>query len=1183
MSILGHVPIWFEPNKGQFPQASEFAARSQNYSLYLLDSAVVLKPLQRIEQGAHSRPKTVPRESSGATLLFVGSNRNPAVAGRGKLHSVSNYFRGSDPRNWLTKIAHYSSVEYRNVYPGIDLICRSRQTEPEFDWIVRPGADPAQIRLSVYGGNPSIDRLGNLALKLPEGEAQLKKPTIYQEFGRNRHSVSGEFTLEENNQIAFQIGHWDRTRPLIIDPVLVYSTYLGGSTDDEAAQVSVDGSGNIYVIGTAQSDDFPLVNPLQSNKTGFLEAFISKFDASGSNLVYSTYLGGTAPGHVDSGNAIVVDQAGNAYITGQTNDLNFPTTPGAYLPAPGGGVGTGSTDGWAAKLDPTGSSLIYSTYLTGNGNNVSSTPSGIALDAAGDVYLTGAGSCTGLITPGAYSTPSLPGGLRAFITKLNSNGSALVYSSCFGGNANDQPFAIAIDPSDNAYITGFTMSTDFPETTVLQSQGAASLQAFVVKLNVSGNQLMYSTLFGSGQGFGIAVDASGNAYVTGYADSYLFPTAGPMQGGCQGNNAFVSKINPSGTTLAYSICLAGSVEGYGIAVDSNDNAYITGRTQSTGLPAINAIQPIYGGGTLCGYNCSDAFVTEVSADGSKFLFSTYLGDIGFESGNGIAVDPSGSIYVTGATSSLDFPLANPYQAVQNGDVANGGANAFVAKIAADVSITPQRLVFGPAPLGTLQRQGLGVASAPQSLTFTNNTSSSITFGSDTFAGINPSEFTAANDNCAGSAVPASGSCGIAVVFTPAASGIRQANLQLNNSADNSPFIVSLIGYGSPVTFAPATLDFGLQTPGTTSAPQSLSVTNRGTAALTIDSLSPGGYNPQFFPIQADGCTGTTLNSNGSCSITFTFSPPNIGQFSTILAVNDTASDSPQSVLISGVGIGPQAAFSNGSLEFANQPVGTTSPPQPVTLNNVGTAPLIITSIATTLSDFSQTNNCGSQIAAAGSCTIQVSFTPAANGILSGGLQVSDDAPGSPQQVNLNGTGGAGNDFAISVSPPSSTVTDGNSASFNISVSPVDGAFDSAVSLGCSSLPQGTSCAFSATSVTPGTSSAQAQLTISTTAAGMSVHDERFRMLSLPVAPIVAVLLCAWVFATCYYKGSRRVVARCALFVGLCFLSSCGGGSGESTTPPSGTLPGTPSGTYSITVTGTSGSLAHSQSVSLTVQ
>lgn len=1179
MSILGRVPLWFEPNEGQFPQATQFAARTQGFSLYLLRSALVLKPLQHAEQAPRSASRTVSRDSSEAALVFIGSNRNPAVIGLGKLQSVSNYFHGSDPRRWLARIAHYSSVEYRDVYPRIDLICRSQETQPEFVWIVRPGADPAQIRLSVQGASPSIDRLGNLVLKLPDGEARLKKPAIYQEISGTRYLVSGQFTLLGNDQIAFKIGHFDRTRPLIVDPALVYSTYLGGSSDDETAQVSVDGSGNIYVIGTAQSNDFPLVNPLQSNKTGFLEAFVTKFDASGSNVVYSTYLGGTAPGHVDRGSAIAVDEAGNAYITGQTNDLNFPTTPGAYLPAPGGvGMCGNCTDGWAAKLDPTGSSLLYSTYLTGNGNGILSTPSGIAFDAAGDVYLTGAASPTGFpVTPGAYSTTSLPGGLHAFITKLNSDGSALVYSSIFGGNANDQPFAIAIDPSDNAYITGTTSSTEFPVTTVLQAQSETQ-QAFVVELNVSGNELMYSTLFGAGEGFGITVDASGNAYVTGYVDTYLFPTAGPMQTEFQDDDeGFVSKLNPSGTNLVYSIFLGG--EGYGIAVDSSGNAYVTGTTQSADFPTVNAIQPIYSGGTLCGYNCSDAFVTVVSADGSKFPFSTYLGDIGFEAGYGIAIDSLNSIYVTGITTSLGFPLVNPYQAVQKGDVENGGANSFVAKIIQGVSITPQRLVFGPAPLGMFQREGLGIPSAPQTLTFANNASSSITFASDTFAGINPTEFRAASDNCAGSVVQPSGSCAIAVVFTPAASGIREANLQLNNSADDdSPFIVSLIGYGSPVTFSPAALAFALQSPGTTSAPQALSVTNRGTAALTIDSLTLGGYNPQFFPIQTDGCTGTTLTTNNSCSITFTFSPPNIGQFSTYLAVNDTASDSPQSVLISGTGIGPQVTFSNYSLEFANQAVGTTSTPQLVTLNNAGTAPLVITGIATTLSDFGQSNNCNSQIAAGGSCTIQVSFTPAAAGVRSGGLQVSDNASGSPQQVNLSGNGGTGNDFAISVSPPSSTVTDGNSASFNISVSPVDGAFNSAVSLGCSSLPQGTSCVFSATSVTPGTSSAHEQLTISTTATGISLHDERFLIPMLRFALCVTVLS-AWLFIIYYYRRPRQVIVKYVLFASLCFLSSCGGGNSASAPPPNGT----PAGTYSITVTGTSGSLAHSQSVSLTVQ
>ena len=470
--------------------------------------------------------------------------------------------------------------------------------------------------------------------------------------------------------MAFTFGEYVTTEPLVIDPTLIYSTYLGGSGADWGYDIAVDGPGNAYITGGTWSNDFPTKDPLQSDHGGSCDVFVAKLNASGSGLVYSTYLGGSS---TDLGKSIAVDSLGNAYITGGTCSNDF-STKNPLQPDYGGGC-----DAFVAKLDPSGSALIYSTYLGGSDGDEGHN---IAVDTLGNAYIIGRTFSADFPSQNPLQ-PDYGGGYSdVFVAKLNASGSGLVYSTYLGGSGKDLGESIAVDSLRNAYITGLSESADFPTQGPLQPDyGGGYSDVFVAKLNASGSGLVYSTyLGGSGEDWGsdIAVDSLGNAYITGWSKSADFPTQGPLQpdygGGC---DAFVAKLNASGFGLVYSTFLGGTGgdSGRGIAVDSLGNVYITGGTYSADFPTKNPLQPDYGGGR-------DAFVAKLNASGSGLVYSTFLGDSGGDLGLGIAADGSGNASITGWSESTDFPTKNPLQPDYG-----GGRDAFVAKIGEGGTVT----------------------------------------------------------------------------------------------------------------------------------------------------------------------------------------------------------------------------------------------------------------------------------------------------------------------------------------------------------------------------------------------------------------------------------------------------------------------------------------------------------------
>ena len=656
-------------------------------------------------------------------LELIGANPSPQVVGREELPGKSNYFIGNDPAKWRTNVPTYRKVEYREVYPGVSLVYYGNPAaaaQLEYDFVVAPGADPGQIRLGVEGaGRVEVDAEGDLVLQAAAGgQVRFHKPLVYQEVDGARREVEGSFTLRSSSlksavrnpqsEIGFEVAAYDPTYPLVIDPVLVYSTYLGGSGGDWGYGIAVDSSGNAYVTGSTVSSNFPTANAVQARYGGGdSDAFVSKLNAAGSALVYSTYLGGSGD---DWSWGIAVDSSGNAYVTGPTASRNFPTANALQA------SNRGSHDAFVTKLNAAGSALVYSTYLGGSGDDAGT---GMALDSSGNAYVTGLTSSRNFPTANAVQASYGGGMYDAFVTKLNAAGSALVYSTYLGGSDEDGGSGIAVDSSGNAYVTGMTNSSNFPTANALQASNRGSNDAFVTKLNAAGSALVYSTyLGGSGDEVGlIAVDSSGNAYVTGETSSGNFPTANALHASSGGgrSDAFVTKLNAAGSALVYSTYLGGSGEegGSGIAVDSSGNAYVTGYTGSSNFPTSNALQASNRG-------LRDAFVTKLNAAGSALVYSTYLGGSDEDDGWGIAVDSSGNAYVAGYTESSNFPTAGALQPAYGG----GAYDAFIAKItegapSCSYSISPTSQPF-PANGGA----GSVAVTAPSGCTWTATSNAS---------------------------------------------------------------------------------------------------------------------------------------------------------------------------------------------------------------------------------------------------------------------------------------------------------------------------------------------------------------------------------------------------------------------------------------------------------------------------
>jgi hypothetical protein len=655
-------PLVFEENR----PGARYLARGEGYGVFLSPGEATLAL-----RGPERRVRALSLRWTGA-----GASRAAAMAAEGLLPAKAHSFRGNDPKGWLHSPL-FSRVRYRGVYPGIDLVFYGRQRQLEYDFVLAPGADPDAIRLGLEGAERlEIDPAGDLVLALGDGEVRFRRPVSYQEVDGVRREVESRFRLlperGQGREVGFEVGAYDRSRTLVIDPVLVYSTYLGGHDEEGSRSVALDAAGNVYVAGYTVTNeppnDFPVTPGAFQTAGSWYDPFIAKFDRSGA-LVYSTLLGGESD---DGLGGIEVDRTGNVYVTGHTDSPDFPLVS-SLQPAPRDYV----PDAFVAKLSADGSELLFSTTLGGSDGDWGTD---IGMDARGALYVTGWTDSADFPQPGF---PPLPPGHRTsssdvFVVKLAPGGAGLVYSRVVGGEHVEFGERIAVDEAGRVHVTGFTGSARFPVVNSAQPAWGGDYDAFALKLDSAGSVVYSTYLGGSGTdtGHGIALDAAGNAYVTGETLSDGFPVRSALQPVRRGSrDNFVAKLSPAGA-LVYSTYLGGvhDDQALAIAADRAGSVYVTGVTSSSDYPLVDPLQ------AGCAPNNPpdvrfrrpDAFVTRISASGSAILFSTCLGGSEGDGGQAIALHPSGDVVVTGVTGSPDFPVTRP--------VFGDGGGVFVTRI-----------------------------------------------------------------------------------------------------------------------------------------------------------------------------------------------------------------------------------------------------------------------------------------------------------------------------------------------------------------------------------------------------------------------------------------------------------------------------------------------------------------------
>jgi len=1249
LSEYGRLPLQFEANKGQTDPQVQFVAHAKQFDLFLLPDEVVFAipevapnfigppTPESLRTSAHERQVVRWGKGSYVSMRLAGV-RQGHVVGKERLPGTVNYFIGNDPRKWRTGVPLFATVEYPELIPGVDLDFRGVRQQSEFDLILHSGTDASVISLIFDGARAlKLDKSGDIVVSSRSGELRLLKPVAYQEAGGKRVPVEAEFVRKKRNEVAFRVGPYDRSRELVIDPSVMYSSYLGGSSQDEALGVALDSQNNAYITGATSSPDFPLRAP-QQGFTGTIDGFVTKLDASGGSLVFSTYIGGSSTAYATA--VTVLDQPDApqpaVYITGYTDSFDLPFPPGYTQDGYAGGL-----DAFIWMLDLSGTSVLGGSYIGGAKDEVGT---GISIDLQGYAWVVGWTKSSvsdkfPLVNP---LQNRLKGTVNAFITQVAPS-TLFAFSSYLGGSKQDFASAVAIDkplaypPQYTVYVTGGTNSPDFPTTPfAVQPQCGTDGQcnggkddAFVTAISYSSGRYSYaySTFLGGAEqddGYGIAADVGGNAYLTGQTSSIQFPTtSGAYQNSLHGaQNSFATKLNPTGTALAYSTFLGGSAKdaGLGIAVDGNSNIYVTGRTLSSDFPTLNATQPNIGGHL-------DAFVSAfVPLNNSPTLaFSTFLGGSGDEdlAGGGIAVDNEQNVYVVGDTNSSDFTITlGAYQKkfAGSGTCTIGGVqapceDAFITKISTAENPTLNVIMTGTGSATiTSSPPGISCSQIPGSCQAKFN------FGTQVTLTEQPTNTTF--NGWTGAGCSGTGDC----VLTLTSDQTVSADFTLNVNNVTLTVVVGGTGTGQVLSMPP-----GIRcSQGTCTGnfPQGTAITL--TATPGSDSIFAGWTGPVNC-LGSDPCT-FTLNSATTVGATFNTSQPTL----TVIASGDPGSgtvvSNPSGISCTApltcsstftigttITLRAQAAAGYTFAGWNGQPgcVGTSD--CTITLNSdqsvtavFSTEPSLNVQVVGTGLGTVTSNPAGIKCPPQATCTapfelgtqVTLTATPDSSSTFDGwGGTASACSTNRTCTIAINQflVGAVATFTQIYVPPPppfsltaspsgGSTIPVGGSTAYGLSLVSFNG-FTDAMSLACSVQPASSAspvCTLTPSSVTLGTDQA-ASSTLTISAGGLIARNTMPGNRRLASYELNATMLMfsfiggVWIVPSGHLhkgRGNRSTIALLFVLAALAIQVGCGGGgkSGGSATSGSNAQPGN----YVVTVTVTGSMTQVSQSISIPV-